>query len=235
MSDIRTRIQAAFETDEIINTGESSIDVIENDVIRLEGSVTGIAAKRRALHVAREAASTPGIADHIRVNPEQRKNDDQLLDDIDRALRSDADFLNIPVGQGYRTADVGGNNWIAASTRNGVVMLEGAVPSLDHRRLAEVFSWWIPGVTDVDNRLHVEPPEEDNDGELRDALDLVLDKDQALDNQSINILVRDGKATLAGSVRNYEQRERVERNCWYVPGVHEVDNRLEIAAAGQVR
>lgn len=231
MTDIAKRIQAALEIDPAINVEQDKIEVIEGDEICLEGTVTGIAAKRRALHVAREAAGTPRIMDHIRLSDGQRKNDDELREDADRMLRGDSDFQDIPVGRGQKPDNAGEDKWIVVMAQDGAIRLEGTVPSLGHRRLAEVLAWWVPGVADVDNRLHVQPPEEDNEGELRDALDLVLDKDQALDMQTINLLVRDGKVTLAGNVLSQEQRERAERNCWYVPGVHDVDNRLEIAAS----
>ena len=231
MADIAKRIQAALEVDTVINAGEDAIEVVEAEEISLEGSVTSIAAKRRALHVAREAAGTPRITDHIKLRAGEQKNDDELREDADRMLRGDSDFLDISVGREQKPDNADDGKWISVSAQDGAVRLEGTVPSLSHRRLAEVLAWWVPGVADVDNRLHVQPAEEDNDGELRDALDLVLGKDQALDNQTINILVRDGTATLAGSVLNMEQRERAERDCWYVPGVHGVDNRLEVAAA----
>lgn len=231
MADIAKKILAALEIDPAINAAQDSIEVIEDEEIRLEGSVTSIAAKRRALQVARQAAGTPRIVDHIRLNAGERKNDDELRADADQMLRSDSDFQDIPVGREQKPDNASKNKWIAVSAEDGAIRLEGTVPSLGHRRLAEVLAWWVPGVADVDNRLHVQPPEEDNDGELSDAVDLVLGKDQALDNRTINVLVRDGKATLAGNVFSQEQRDRAERDCWYVPGIHDVDNRLEIVAA----
>ncbi len=230
MSDIEKKIQAALEVETAINAGQDTIEVIEGDEIRLEGTVTGIAAKRRALHAARETAGTPRIADHIKLDAGERKNDDELRDDADRMLRSDSDFQDIPVGREQKPDNSEDNKWISLSAQHGTIRLDGAVPSLSHRRLAEVLAWWVPGVADVDNRLRVQPPEQDNDGELCDALDLVFDKDQALDHLTINALARDGRVSLTGNVLSQEQRQRAERNCWYVPGVHDVDNRLEVAA-----
>ena len=53
---------------------------------------------------------------------------------------------------------------------NGVVTLNGEVPSLSHKRLAGVLAWWVPGTRDVINGLEEVPPEEDNDDELIDAM-----------------------------------------------------------------
>ncbi|MDT8409823.1 MAG: BON domain-containing protein [Wenzhouxiangellaceae bacterium] len=235
MSDIATKIRAGLERDPAINLHEDEIEVVENDEIRLEGSVSGIKAKRRALVAARQAAGTPRVMDCLKLRPEEQKNDDQLADALDQALRSDPNFRDITIAV---TTDRGQDpepgerkEWISISASDGILELKGIVHSLSHRRLAEVMAWWVPGVADVANLMHVEPAEEENDAEIKEALELVFDKDPALDHEALNILVRDGKVTLGGGVPSEEQKQRTERNCWYLPGVHDVDNQLEINPA----
>jgi hypothetical protein len=72
--------------------------------------------------------------------------------------------------------------------------------------------------------LQVDPPQEDDDGEILDALNLVLDKDPALQHDDIKLMVREGELTMGGVAVSAEQKERAERNCWYLPGVRNVIN-----------
>ena len=59
---------------------------------------------------------------------------------------------------------------INVEVANGVVTLNGEVPSLTHKRLVGVLAWWVPGSRDVINGLEEVPPEQDNDDELIDAV-----------------------------------------------------------------
>jgi osmotically-inducible protein OsmY len=115
---------------------------------------------------------------------------------------------------------------ILFSVEDGVVTLQGHVGSHSHRRLASLVSWWVPGSRNVVNGLIVEPPEEDNDGELADGVDLALEKDSLLRGDLIQVQVNDGVVTLGGSVRTEQERIIAEHDAWYVEGVQEVMNRI---------
>ena len=65
---------------------------------------------------------------------------------------------------------------IVVEVRDGVVTLNGEVPSLSHKRLAGVLAWWVPGCRDVINGLAEVPAQEDNDDELTDAVCLAVRK-----------------------------------------------------------
>ncbi|MFU8831903.1 MAG: BON domain-containing protein [Wenzhouxiangella sp.] len=228
MIDIASRIQADLERNPAINLHNDVIRVVDGDEIRLEGAVSSIANKRRALHVARQSAGTLRVSDHLRLRPDEQQGDDLLCTRLDQALRGDSEFQGIPIDIDREPEPDPDGRRISLSANDGAVSLSGVVPSLSHRRLAEVMTWWIPGVTAVSNRLRVEPPEEENDGEIQEALDLVFAKDPALSKHQINVLVRDGEVTLGGTVGSEEQKARAEADCWYLPGVREVNNELEI-------
>lgn len=68
-------------------------------------------------------------------------------------------------------------------------------------RLAGVLAWWVPGSRDVVNGLGVEPPEEDNDDEVSDAVRLV---------------------PAVG------EREMAKFDAWYVFGVDKIVNRIDV-------
>jgi osmotically-inducible protein OsmY len=109
---------------------------------------------------------------------------------------------------------------------DGVVVLNGAVPSLSAKRLAGVLAWWVPGSRDVVNGIEVVPPEEDNDDELVDAIRLVLEKDPFVNAAQIRVTCRNYAVTLEGIVKGEAQREMAEADCWFVFDVDRVTNLL---------
>ena len=63
-------------------------------------------------------------------------------------------------------------------------------------------AWWVPGSRDVINGLAVDPPEEDNDDEVTEAVHLVLKKDPFLKANHIRVWTKDRLVTLEGVVPN---------------------------------
>lgn len=117
---------------------------------------------------------------------------------------------------------------IVVVVRDGVVTLNGEVPSLSHKRLAGVLAWWVPGTRDVVNGLEEVPPEEDNDDELIDAVRLVLEKDPFVNASKIRISATDWVVTLEGVVPVQAMKQMAERDVWYVLGVKNVVNKVVV-------
>jgi len=111
---------------------------------------------------------------------------------------------------------------------DGAVILRGAVHSLIQKRLCEVLCWWIPGVTDVRNLLVVDPPEQDNDEEMKDNLITIMEKDVLVHPEKFRLDVRDRTVTLRGRVDTLTERDAAEKDCWYTPGVFDVVNELTV-------
>jgi osmotically-inducible protein OsmY len=113
---------------------------------------------------------------------------------------------------------------------DGVVTLNGQVPSLAHKRLAGVLAWWVPGSRDVVNGLEEVPPGEDNDDEVTDAVRTALEKDPFVRAEQIRIATKNNVVTLEGIVSSDAAREMAEFDAWYVFGVDRVINRIEVQA-----
>jgi osmotically-inducible protein OsmY len=86
----------------------------------------------------------------------------------------------------------------------------------------------VPGTQNVLNCLTVEPPEEDSDDELTDAVRLVLEKDPFLNADQIQILSHNGQITLDGVVDTHAEMEFAVHDAWYVFGVDKVVNNLAL-------
>ncbi|HEX5421873.1 MAG TPA: BON domain-containing protein [Gammaproteobacteria bacterium] len=122
----------------------------------------------------------------------------------------------------------GPSSWIEIRVEDGVVTLDGDVPSLSHKRLAGALAWWAPGTRDVIDGLGVEPEEQDTDDEILDALRIVLDKDRLVDTSQIMARCENGVITLEGLAVTDSQRDLVEMDAWALFGVNKVVNRIEV-------
>jgi osmotically-inducible protein OsmY len=221
-------IRAALEHQPDVNLHRYPIGIRVDDVVRLEGEVEDIIAKRKALRIARQIANTQRIDDRLRLATAERVTDGELRDAAFRALRREPAFRDMDIRAGEPPPSGQEPDWIRVATRGCVVCLRGEVNSLSHRRLAEVIAWWVPGSCDVDNRLHVRPPEQENDGEISDAVRLVFDMEPAFDAEQISVATRNREVTLRGAVYSEEQKRRAAQDCWYIPGVHAVHNEIQV-------
>lgn len=222
-----TAILAAMEREEGINLHEYPIRITHSDVLKLEGEVESIEAKRKALLLAARAVDGTNIEDCLRLTPGERRVGTALLNAVLAALMQEPAFAEIEV-IGKEQAPLNGRARIAVSVDGCVVNLNGQVGSLSHRRLAEVITWWVPGCCDVKNCITVSPEEDETDDEISDAIRLVFDKEPSLNADEISISTHNSEVTLRGVVHSSEQRRIAGYDCWYVPGVNAVHNELQI-------
>ena len=117
---------------------------------------------------------------------------------------------------------------IEVEVGEGVVTLNGRVPGLDGKRLAGALAWWVPGSRDVINGIAVEPPEDDSEDAVLEAVRLVLEKDPFVDASQIRVGVKHALVRLTGVVPSEAEREMAEFDAWYVFGVDRADNRIVV-------
>lgn len=219
-------LMAALEQDADINLHESRVHVSYHDTLRLEGEVANIIVKRKARRIAMQLSGLADIEDRLRLRPGERRAGKALQDAAVDALSQEQAFLYVTVGHGQPRQAV--EQWIGVSAVDCLVRLDGQLGSLSHRRLAEVIAWWVPGCCDVHNHLRVKPAEKDNDDEISDAVRMVLEKDPMLHAETLGVHTHNREVTLSGSVHSDEQRRMAIYDCWYVPGVHGVHDRLRV-------
>lgn len=225
--DLAAALLAALEKDADINLHESPIRVTYGSSLRLEGEVANIIVKRKARRIAVQLSGLNDIEDHLRLRPGERRTGKALQDATVSSLSQEPAFRDIPVHDGA-VGEPGGHDWIGVVVSDCVVRLDGQVGSLSHRRLAEVIAWWVPGCCDVHNHMRVRPAEKDNDDEISDAVRMVLEKDPMLHAETIGVRTHDRVVILEGSVHSDEQRRMAIYDCWYVPGVHDVRDHLQV-------
>lgn len=230
------RIRAALEKDTRINLHHFPIALFfDGAELVLAGNVEHIAAKKIALQLAAAIDPTLRIVDRLRVTPAAAMSDAEIRDHVVKALLDEPALEHCLLHsrlpkelERHRKTILEPIGTIVVEVSGGVVTLNGEVPSLSHKRLAGVLSWWVPGCRDVINGLEEVPTEQDNDDELTDAVRLVLEKDPFVNASKIRVTSKDWIVALAGLVPNRTMKQMAERDAWYVLGVKEVVNRLRV-------
>ncbi len=239
---VRTAVEkavlAALEREPGVNRHRMALHLEYNVVSRgltLEGEVDNIIAKRRAYECASRVDGVDGIIDRLRVRPGEARGDGAIRAFLMQALLDEPTLRDCALHAFHKgimetlRAPPDNSSVIGVTVADGVVELTGHVGSLSHKRLAGALAWWTPGSRDVLNELDVLPPEDDNNGEIADALRLVLEKDPLMTHAGdLGIGVRHNIVTLSGIVTTEEERRLAEYDAWYLVGVRGVVNRLEV-------
>lgn len=212
------------------------LDLAEG-TLTLAGEVANVAIKKRLLWRAAAHPAVGGIVDRLRVAPASHMGDKEIRDHLRDALLNEPALAEVAVLERVagelvpeRRSPAAHRGVIAISVEDGIVTLDGDVPGLAQKRLAGVLAWWVPGSRDVVNGLGVTPPEEDNDEEIADAVRIALEKDPFVNASQIRIGVQNGAVRLAGVVPTESERDMAEFDAWYVFGIGDVDNRIEVRA-----
>lgn len=232
-------LRAAFEREPRINLHRwpIRIDLTEDGAVVLEGDVGSVAAKKIALELAGATPSVRGVVDRLHVAPSEPMGDGAILDTLTALLLDVSELKNCTLrvvrkGETLTLQEAGGEDAsgdILVSVNDGVVTLDGWVISLSHKRMAGVLAWWTPGCRDVMNALEVQPPEQDSDDEVSDALALVLEMDPLIpDPGQIRVHTRNYVVTLDGLVATQTEKDRAEQDAWCLFAVDNVINQLAV-------
>lgn len=121
---------------------------------------------------------------------------------------------------------------ITVTVTDGVVYLEGTVPTYTQKIIAAEDARRIKGVVDVVNNLQVVPPRIWTDEEIRDIIRRNLDRDVRISDPSkIHVTVSAGVVTLTGTVPSYSQKVAAAEDAWAAPGVIDVINDIVVSPA----
>lgn len=226
-------VLAAYEREPRVNLHKFPIDLrFEDGVLTLSGEVDGIAAKKLALELAAAPRPVTGVVDRLRVVPAERMEDGAIRDHVCDALLSEPVFEEFSI-QAVVKQDLEpvrsllSRYEVQVEVNEGVVILNGVVESVSHKRMAGVLAWWVPGSRDVVNGLELAHPE-DNDEEVVDSLRLVLEKDPMVNASQLRLSCRNMVVTLDGAVSTESAKSAAEADAWYLFGVNGVVNRIMV-------
>ncbi|MCU7730809.1 BON domain-containing protein [Actinoplanes sp. KI2] len=110
--------------------------------VTLQGEVEWEYQRREAERVVRNLRGVRGVSNLVALRPRTGPSPDELRKKIEDAL--------------VRTAETDAEN-ITVATEGSKVILSGTVRSWAERREAERVAWLAPGVTEVENRIRLQP------------------------------------------------------------------------------
>jgi osmotically-inducible protein OsmY len=233
--ELRDKALAALRSERRIGPHFKPALKIEDDgTVTIQAEVETIAVKRLALERLAAIKGITAIVDRLRVKPAKAMSDDGILDHLRKAYFAEPAFAALKIterksGKRKPVQDAPEpRGEIEIEVKKGVVILNGRVPGLASKRLAGVLAWWVPGSRDVVNGIAVEPPEEDAPIRIEEAVGIALDKDPFVDASQVRVGVRNRTVRLTGAVRSREARDAAEWDAWYVFGVDDVINELEV-------
>jgi osmotically-inducible protein OsmY len=213
----------------------SELQIGSDGVLVLGGEVESVKAKKLALERVAALPGISGIADRLHVKPATHMSDKEIRVHMRDMLMEEASFKDLELGElerGQRKLVQGApgdaRGSIDFEVKEGIVTLNGRVPTLITKRLAGVMAWWVPGVRDVINGIAVEPPEDDGPDMIAEAVRVVLEKDPFVDATQVRVGVRNTVVRLYGLVPTETEREAAERDTWCIFGVDNVVNEIEV-------
>jgi osmotically-inducible protein OsmY len=238
-SDWRERALAAIRSEKRIGPQfkPTLLEIDADGTATIQAEVDNVAIKRLALERLAGTLGVSAIVDRLRVKPAVAMSDDGILDHLRKAYYDEPSFRQFALKERedgkvtlVREAFADARHEIEIEVKKGVVILNGRVPGLASKRLAGVLAWWVPGSRDVINGIAVEPPEEDAPIQIEEAVRIALDKDPFVAASQVRVGVRHRTVRLTGMVHSPEARDAAEWDAWYVFGVDNVINEIEIGA-----
>ena len=209
---IATEVRSALRSDSRVSSGACKVSV-KNGRATLEGRVATYRRKKDILDIVEQIKGVKAIDDKIKVKPASKAADDDLREEVLKALKSDPD---IPA------------NNISAVVKKGVVTLSGYVPSTpqwDHVREAALS---VNGILDVKNLLLVDPKIVRSDTEISKDIVRMLYSLDGLDVSSVEISVVGGKVVLSGKIDSLVAAKRVVNAAAGIRSVKQVVSKLKV-------
>lgn len=187
---------------------------VEDGVVTLTGHVPTFAQKLAAEQAVKRVKGVKAVAQEIEVRlPSEHK-----LDDADIARRA-VDSLKWQVSVP--------DDRIQVLVQKGWITLRGEVDWEYQRRAAENAVRLLAGVTGVSNQISIKAAVQPKD--LKQKIASALARNAAKEANSVRVTLKDGRATLEGSVHSWHDRRVVEDAVWAAPGVSAVVDKIEVA------
>jgi osmotically-inducible protein OsmY len=205
-SEITDAVEDELLVDEVVPFDE--IDVTTRDgIVTLTGNVKHLLAKDRAVRIAETVRGVKAVVDKMAVVPPVGRTDRQIEADIREAL------LFNPSTEAY---EIGVTVDVFKAT------LTGTVESWREKMTAEKVVKGVRGVAGVDNRIEVQGDPGRSDEAIEADVEQALKWDVLVDDELIDVEVRNGTVRLAGVVGSAAEKGMAINNA-FVTGAIEVD------------
>ena len=120
---------------------------------------------------------------------------------------------------------------ISTRVRSRRLTLDGEVSDPSVPEKADIVFKRIAGIESVENKIKVVSPAGHPDPEeVRRSLEESLRRHAEVDAHGIQVVVHRSRVILEGKVHSWAEASEAERIAWEMPGVQDVENRLDVPA-----
>jgi osmotically-inducible protein OsmY len=185
---------------------------VHNGVVTLTGTVTSWAKRLAAQEAVQRVIGVLDVANDLKVSTAGTRTDTDIAQAVRQALEWD---VFVP------------DESIRSTVSNGWVTLEGTVDRTSQREDAQRAVRNLFGVRGITNMIALKdttPVTED----VRKAIEQTLERRAEREARRIRVDVRDGIASLTGTVHTWAERKSVLAAVRFTPGVRSVEDRLRI-------
>jgi osmotically-inducible protein OsmY len=185
-------------------------------VVTLRGTVSSPWERHEAKRAAQRVRGVLGVQNQLEVRlvDDDRREDADLRGDVLQALMLD---LRVPTS-------------VDARVKDGEVTLTGLVDWWYQREEAELVARNVPGVTEVQNHIRLNPPTVRPDAaDVEIKIRSALARDARLDADAITVTTSDTKVTLSGTVHSWDEHKAALDAAWAAPGVQVVIDQLTVS------
>ena len=194
---IANAVDHVFLTDVALHSKQ--IDVVVNQgIVTLTGGVDNLMVKERAAKLAQTIRGVRGVVNTVALKTTPR-SDDKIRKDVESALLYDA------ATDSYE---------LKADAKDGVVTLNGTVPSYREKQIAVYVAKGVKGVKAVKDSITMKSKIERPDAEIAAEIRRAIGIDVWLHSSFISAVVKGGVVTLTGTVGNPAQRDRANSLAW---------------------
>ncbi|MDT7043722.1 BON domain-containing protein [Candidatus Nitronereus thalassa] len=222
-------VEAALAKDPATDSYEVTV-ASHNGTVTLHGVVDSWQEKQLSAQVAKSVKGVKEISNQLKIRPAAIRRDSEIKAEIMRMLQADV-FLD--------------DQLIGVMIRNGHVTLTGVVGSLAEKNSAFTDAW-VSGVISVNteplkvewwakDRMRREPGDviRSNEG-IKQAIELALSYDPRINQNSIEVDVKNGIVTLRGILRNAQSKSAAQMDAENTVGVFLVKNLIKVRPPEQL-
>ena len=211
--DLRDKVQAELEWESSLDAAQIGVAVSE-EAVTLTGHVKSYLQKLAAEKAAKRVHGIVAVANDLLVRP------------AGSALRDDTDIAEEVAD--VLTWHVSVPETVKAVVKEGWITLSGEVHWEYQKRAAANAIRGLRGVRGIGNEIVLRPRATATD--VKRKIEDAFKRSAQIDADHVHVSVRDGRATLTGTVRSWSERKEAEYAAWAAPGVTSVNDQLKVSA-----